>query len=132
MSIVVDTSAIISVITNEQHKSQLIKITRGEELIAPESLHWEIGNAFSAMFKRKRIDIKVAKKAIKYYQMIPIRFVEISLDGSLEIAFKYKIYAYDAYFIACALTYKLPLLTLDNRLIEVAKKVGIITKEVYT
>ena len=83
------------------------------------------------MFKRKRIDIKVAKKAIKYYQMIPIRFAEIDLVNSLEIAFKYKIYAYDAYFIACALTYKLPLLTLDKRLIEVAKKVGIITKEVY-
>jgi len=64
MGLVVDTSVIISVITNEKHKQQLIKITRGEELIAPESLHWEIGNAFSAMFKRKRIDINRTRRAL--------------------------------------------------------------------
>lgn len=65
MSLVVDTSVIISVITNDKHKLKLIKITRGEELIAPESLHWEIGNAFSDMFKRKRMEIKPAKKSSK-------------------------------------------------------------------
>ncbi len=130
MGLVVDTSVIISVITNEKHKRQLIKVTRGEELITPESLHWEIGNAFSAMFKRKRIDINLAKKALRYYQRIPLRFVEINLEGSLEIAYNYSIYAYDAYFIECARIYKLPLLTLDNSLIEIAKKIGILTKEI--
>ena len=49
MGIVVDTSVIISVITNEKHKAQLIKITKGEEFLAPKSLHWEIGIAFTAM-----------------------------------------------------------------------------------
>jgi len=130
MGLVVDTSVIISVITNEKHKLQLIKVTRGEELIAPESLHWEIGNAFSAMFKRKRIDINLAKRALKYYQKIPLRFVEINLEESLEIAYNYSIYAYDAYFIECARNYKLPLLTLDYSLIDVAKKIGLLTKEV--
>ena len=130
MGLVVDTSVIISVITNEKHKRQLIKVTRGEELITPESLHWEIGNAFSAMFKRKRIDINLAKRALKYYQKIPLRFVEINLEESLEIAYNYSIYAYDAYFIECARIYKLPLLTLDNSLIEIAKKIGILTKEI--
>lgn len=130
MSLVVDTSVIISVITNDKHKLKLIKITKGEELIAPESLHWEIGNAFSDMFKRKRMEIKPAKKALKYYQDIPLRFVDVDLGNSLEIANKYNIYAYDAYFIECAQYYKLPLLTLDNALIDVAKKVGILTKEV--
>ena len=130
MSLVVDTSVIISVITNEKHKPQLIKVTRGEELIAPEVLHWEIGNAFSAMFKRNRIDIKLAKKALKYYQKIPLRFVEIDLESSVEIAYKYSIYAYDAYFIECAKRYNLSLLTLDSNLINIGKKVGIQVKEV--
>jgi uncharacterized protein with PIN domain len=49
MNIVVDTSVIIAVITNEPHKPQLIDITREVDLLAPLSLHWEIGNAFSAM-----------------------------------------------------------------------------------
>lgn len=64
MSLVVDTSVIISVITNEITKSNLIKITKGEDLIAPESLHWEVGNAFSAMFKREIISIELVKKLL--------------------------------------------------------------------
>jgi len=68
MSIVVETSVIISVITNEKSKSNLIKITQGEDLIAPSSLHWEVGNAVSSMFKRDIITFSLAEKAIKYYR----------------------------------------------------------------
>ena len=49
MNIVIDTSVVISVITNEKHKNELIKKTAGTNLVAPSSLHWELGNAFSAM-----------------------------------------------------------------------------------
>ena len=130
MGIVIDTSVIISVITNEKHKSQLIKITKGEELLAPESLHWEVGNAFTAMFKRKRIDLQKASKALKFYQKIPLHFDEVDLEASLETAYRHNIYAYDAYFIDCAQRYKLPLLSLDNCLVDIAKKIGITVKEV--
>ncbi len=34
MKFVLDTSVIIAVITNEEHKAQLVKITEGAELIA--------------------------------------------------------------------------------------------------
>jgi predicted nucleic acid-binding protein len=82
MSLIVDTSVIISVITNEKSKSKLIKITEGEDLISPSSLYWEIGNAISAMFKRKKIDLKTAKKAIEYYKMIPVRLVDVDINKS--------------------------------------------------
>lgn len=55
MEIVVDTSVIIAVIVDEPEKARLIESTKGASLIAPGSLYWEIGNAFSAMLKRKRI-----------------------------------------------------------------------------
>ncbi|MBK7104520.1 MAG: type II toxin-antitoxin system VapC family toxin [Ignavibacteriae bacterium] len=130
MSLVVDTSVIISVITNEITKSNLIKITKGEDLIAPESLHWEVGNAFSAMFKREIISIELVKKAIEYYQMIPLRLVEVNLFSSLEISKRFNIYAYDAYFIECANNYNLPLISLDKKLIEIAKKMNLKVIEV--
>ncbi len=130
MSIVVDTSVIISVITNEPGKSKLIKLTKGEDLIAPSSLHWEIGNAFSAMLKRNRISINSAVKAISYYQMIPLLLVEVDLAKSVEIAKEYNIYAYDAYFLECARNYKSPLLTLDQGLSDIAKQMNINLKEV--
>jgi len=130
MGLIVDTSVIISVITNEESKSKLIKMTEGEELIAPSSLHWEIGNAFSSMFKRGRIDLNLAKKAIEYYKMIPLRLVDIELFKAVEVSHKYNIYAYDAYFLECARNYNYPLLTLDNGLLESAKRMNINVIEV--
>ena len=43
MDIVVDTSVIMAVITNEPEKDALIEVTRGVDLIAPPSVHWETG-----------------------------------------------------------------------------------------
>ena len=125
MNIVIDTSVIISVITNEKHKNELVKKTIGTNLVAPSSLHWEIGNAFTAMFKRNRIALKEALNGLTYYRQIPIRFYDVDLNYALEIAKKLNIYAYDAYFIVCALKLNAPLLSLDGSLIINAKKVGV-------
>ena len=130
MKIVVDTSVIIAVIAEEPEKKKLIHVTRGAELIAPHSVHWEIGNAFSAMFKRKRIGLEEAKCAIKEYQKIPIQFQDVDLNIVLEISSRYNMYAYDAYFIACAMRLNAPLLTLDNVLFSKAREIGIDTIEV--
>jgi predicted nucleic acid-binding protein len=56
-SLVVDTSTVIAVIANEPEKPLLIAKTQGYELLAPHSLGWEVGNAFSAMIKRGRITL---------------------------------------------------------------------------
>lgn len=125
MNIVIDTSAIIAVITNEAHRNALVSLTQGATLIAPESLHWEIGNAFSAMLKRQRITIQQASKAVSLYEKIPLRFINVELDLALELCATYKIYAYDAYFIACAMQMQQSLLSLDQRLLDIAKQCGI-------
>jgi len=85
MNIVIDTSIVLSVITNEKHKDELIKITKGSNLIVPSSLPWEIGNAFTAMFKRKRITLKKAMAALHFYRQIPLRFVDVPLSDAIEI-----------------------------------------------
>jgi len=130
LKIVTDTSIIIAVVTNEAHKSQLIDVTKNSELIAPSALHWELGNAFSAMLKRRRINREQITLAIGEYKKIPIQFYEVDLLAALNIAGQLGIYAYDAYFIACADTLNLPLLTLDNKLTQLAKDSGIKTIEI--
>lgn len=67
MNIVIDTSAIIAVIDNEPEKKRLIKLTSGFDLIAPKSIYCEIGNAFSALFKRNQATLKQAKDAINIF-----------------------------------------------------------------
>jgi predicted nucleic acid-binding protein len=125
MKIVIDTSVVISVITNESHKDLLINITKGASLLAPESLHFEIGNAFSAMLKRKRISIEDALFAVNSYEKIPIQYCAIDIKESLKIADNLSIYAYDAYFIECAQRNRSPLLSIDEGLSETAKKYGL-------
>ena len=122
MDIVVDTSVIIAVIANEPEKEALVELTKGANLIAPHSVHWEIGNAFSAMLKRERIRVEQAIQAMRLYQQIPIRFVDVELEESLKIADTLGIYAYDAYLIRCALKYKSPLISLDRKLVNAAKE----------
>ena len=124
MNIVVDTSIIIAVFLNEKSKGEIIRLTKGANLFAPASLHWEIGNAFSSMFKRNRLKYDNAIKALKYYKEIPIRFTELDLEIVLEIANRYNIYAYDACFVAAAKELNAPLLSLDNTLLRIAKKEG--------
>ena len=130
MNIIVDTSIIIAVIINEENKKRIIELTKGSNLFAPASLHWEIGNAFSAMFKRDKLTIKQAKIALRYYNEIPIRFADMDLENVLDIANKYKIYAYDAYFIATAKELNAPLFSLDKNLLQIARKEGLKVIEV--
>ncbi len=122
MEVVVDASVLIAVITNEEEKEKLVAVTNEAELIAPLSVHWEIGNAFSSLLKRKRVTIDEALQAIEIYLQIPVRFVEVELTESLELANELGLYAYDAYLLRCAAKYRLPLLTLDSRLIQAAKE----------
>lgn len=122
MDIVVDASAIIAVIANEPEREMLIELTAGADLIPPHSIHWEIGNAFPTMLRRGRIKVEQAIQAVKIYQRIPIRFVDVELEESLKIADMLGIYAYDAYLIRCALKYKSPLLSLDRKLVDAAKE----------
>ena len=130
MDIVVDTSVIVAVIAHEPQRGALIRLTKGADLLAPASVHWEIGNAFSAMLKRNRIEVDQALQAVAAYRQIPIRYVDVELEDTLAIAARYAIYAYDAYLIRCGLKFSAPLLSLDRSLLQLAEQAGVDTIEV--
>ena len=130
MEIVIDASAIIAVIAKEPERSRIIKATAGADLIAPPSVHWEIGNAFSAMMRRERVTEEQALNALRIYDAIPIQFVDVELSESIQIASRLSTYAYDAYMIRCALKHRAPLLTLDQGLVAAAGSSGVEVIEV--
>ena len=130
MNVTIDTSALIAVIGNEPTKQEIIETTMGSSLYAPMSVHWEIGNAFSAMFKRKRLSIEQSQKALIAYREIPIKYIDVPLEQTLDISNALGIYAYDAYLIQCAQQTSTSLLTLDRGLKIAAKKMGIHLLEV--
>jgi len=128
--IVIDTSALMAVILDEPEKAALVELTRGASLLAPGSEHWELGNAFSALFKKGRLSVREAVAAIRAYEKVPIQFVDVDLVRALAIAHKLGIYAYDAYVIACALDHNAPLLTLDRALKSQAKILKVTALEI--
>lgn len=82
------------------------------------------------MFKRNRITPESAKSALREYKKIPIQFIEVSLSEALAIAYELNIYAYDAYFLDCAIRSKASLLSIDKTLLEKAEQIGISVKEI--
>lgn len=130
MELVIDTSAIVAVLVNEPQKAAILERIDDAQMVAPRSVHWEIGNAFSAMFKRRRATLRRAKQAIAEYEQLNIRFVDVDLYQAVELSEQLGIYAYDAYVLACALNLRLPILTLDKDLSDAANLLGVRLVEV--
>lgn len=130
MDIVTDTSILIAVILNEPEKPAIVEATSGHTLVGPDSIRWEVGNAFSAMFKQDRISLRMAQKALAVFEVIPMRYLDVDFKHSLKLAHDNQMYAYDAYFVDCAMRHKTPLLSLDNRMTVKAKALGIKVVEI--
>jgi predicted nucleic acid-binding protein len=130
MDVVLDTSAAVAVVLNERSKGALVARTEEAELIAPTSLPIEIGNAFSAMFKRGRLSLEQALRAFAHYRRIPVQLVDIDMDASLGLADALGIYAYDAYMLDCAQRHRAVLLTLDAGLRLAASRADVRVLEV--
>ena len=130
MTLVVDASVLLAVLMSEPERAKIIELTKDVDLIAPSSVHWEIGNALSSMLKRGRMTLVQAESLLKNYEKIPIRFVEVSLHESIRISADRKIYAYDAFLIACARDQRCRLISLDKALLQASKDSGIQVVEV--
>ena len=129
MDIVIDTSALIAVIVGEPERHRIIELTNGNTLIGPGSIPWEIGNAFSAMFKQNRLTLDEAKKGLAIFDSIPLRYSKTDSVNALKISKQINLYAYDAYCLDCAIRHQAPLLTLDQKLRTAAKNLKVETME---
>ena len=125
MNIIADTNVFLAVALNEPEKDTIIQLTSGSDILSPEILPYEIGNALSAMVKRKKITQKEALSAQNKTNAIPVRLITVDIQKALKLAIKFNIYAYDAYFLQGAKVLSCPLITLDKRMKQVANELNI-------
>jgi len=125
MDIIADANIYLAVILNEPEKARIIERTKEAELVSPEVLPYEIGNALTAMLKRKRLNKEEILKGFNIFNMIPLRLMPVNIEKALDIACTFNIYAYDAYYLELAQQLKIPLLTLDNPMQDIAKTLKI-------
>lgn len=122
----------MAVILNEPTKRALLRATEGVDLRSAPSLPWEVGNALTALFKRGRIELGQAMKAVKSYEAIPVQLAAVDMQAAVKLGHEHGIYAYDAYVLECARRYGTPLLSLDDPQCVIARKLGIEVMEVQT
>ena len=118
-------TGVIAVIVGEPEKGAIIAATSGHTLIGPGSIPWEIGNAFSLMFKKGSLDVEDAQRGLEIFDSIPLQYVNVDMANVLSIASQVNAYAYDAYLLDCALRHTAPLLTLDQSLRRAANELNI-------
>jgi predicted nucleic acid-binding protein len=126
MEIMLDASAIMAVIADEPESNVVINCTKNATIISPKMLSFEIANALTRMVKKGIIrNSEKIDDLINSFQKIPIKMVEIDLGKSMKIAWDYKIYAYDAFYLETAKRLNLPLLTFDNGMRRIGREIGI-------
>ena len=126
MDVLLDASAIIAYIAGEPKSSIVIENTQNSNIVSPNILPFEIANALTRMLRRGIIGNKIELTGlIENFQIIPIKLLDIELKKSLEIAFDFKIYAYDAIYLETAKRLNLPLLTFDKGMRKVAQEIGV-------
>jgi predicted nucleic acid-binding protein len=125
MRIVADTNAFLAVALGEAERPAIIKATRDADLIAPEILPYEIGNALSSLFRRGLVSSSQVVAAWEATRQIPLESRPVDISRALALAIEHRIYAYDAYFLECALHARAPLLTLDKKMRAVAQTLGV-------
>ena len=122
-----DACAIMAVIVKEPERDLVIKLTQGAVMVSPNMVSYEIANALTKMMKKKVIEKERMINAYNYFTKIPVKTIEIDIEKALEIAWDYKIYAYDACYLEAAKRLNLPLLTFDGNMIKVGKELDIKT-----
>jgi predicted nucleic acid-binding protein len=126
MEILLDASAIMAVIADEAESEIVINCTKDATIVSPNVISFGIANGLTKMMKKKIIDSR--EKMINLFtnfKCIPIETIEINIEKSLEIAWEYKIYAYDAFYLEVAKRFNLPLLTFDGEMAKIGKIMGL-------
>jgi len=120
-----DACAIMAVIIKEPERDLIIQLTQNAVMVSPDMVSYEIANALTKMMKKKIIERERMINAFNFFKKIPIRTIEIDIEKALEIAWDYKIYAYDACYLESAKRLNLPLLTFDGNMVKIGKELGI-------
>jgi len=120
-----DACAIMAVIVKEPERDLIIQLTQDAVMVSPDMVSYEIANALTKMMKKKIIEKERMINAYNFFKKIPIKTIEVDIEKALEIAWNYKIYAYDACYLESSKRLNLPLLTFDDNMIKIGNELGI-------
>jgi predicted nucleic acid-binding protein len=122
---VADTNTFLAVALDEPEKLWLVRVTQRHDLVAPAVLPYEVGNALSALVRRKMLKVDEVASVWDAIGAVPVELAPVDVRAATVLAAEHGIYAYDAYFLQCAIEGRCSLLTLDEGMKRVARELGI-------
>ena len=124
--LIIDASCIMAVIKEEDTADEVINKSAGYELYSSECLPFEVGNSLSKWLKRDLMTVEHAVKCFALFKKLPVTLLEVDFEKSLQLANEEHHYAYDMYYLDCALRTGSPLLSFDEHLVQIAEKRGVL------
>lgn len=119
-SYVVDASVVIEYLINGRRTADVIRffnrVTDTDRIVIPEFCLLECTNVLWKQVRFQEMARSDAESLLRVLRMLKLRRAPMKrlLDHSLEIAIRNSLAVYDAGYIALALHYGYPLVTIDN------------------
>jgi len=130
MDIVLTHRRYLPVIVAEPERGRIVELTSGHTLIGPGSIPWEVGNAFSAMLKQRRLSRARGPAGAGNLPGYPLRYVEIDMSNSLAIAHEVEDVRLRRVLSGMRGPLRCPIAHLDSGLRRAASRVGVDLVEV--
>ena len=87
-----------------------------DDLVAPELLHVEVCSAFARFVRAGVVDSSKADGAVGRLAQLPVTSVSDALLVAPAWLLRDRVRISDAFYVACAMAFRAPLLTTDARL----------------
>lgn len=118
---VIDSSVAVKWYVPETHSdSAAVLLEEGNELVAPDLLPAEFGNALWKKCRRGELSETEVRSIVRAFQAVPLQIHSslTLLEGAVEIALQTAHAVYDCLYVALAVALDGTLVTADARLLE--------------
>ncbi len=117
MTLVVDASALVSALTDSTSSGAWVRTTlRGQRLVAPALIHYEVGNTLRRHAKAQLLTIATASQAHEDFLRMRIALLSYRLTERRAWSLRENFTIFDGSYIAAAELVDADLVTLDARL----------------
>ncbi len=132
MQFVLDNSVVMSWCFEDEsnnYANSVLDLLSEASALVPAIWPLEVVNVLLVAERRTRLSEAASSRFINLLTQLPIRVVEDRpenmMQALLALARVNNLSSYDASYLDLAIKYELPLATLDNRLLEAARRIGV-------
>jgi predicted nucleic acid-binding protein len=129
MYVVADPTIFLAVALTNPEGEQVIRVTAGAGLFAPEIVFHEIGTSLLALANLGRLSPEQVKEAYAMTRLIPVKCIPVDFGHSFTLARRLDLQLHEASFLQCAVQVACPFLSFDDRLRNVARSLDISVEE---